>query len=111
MKKPSQFDAIVVGAGPSGNACAYTLAKAGLKVLQIERGEYPGSKNGQGAILYAKALEELTGVDVKKMLPIPKIPDSAIAHVLRLDVQCESASVGVCRRVSASVRREREQRV
>jgi electron transfer flavoprotein-quinone oxidoreductase len=59
MKKPSQFDAIVVGAGPAGNACAYTMAKAGLKVLQIERGEYPGSKNVQGAILYAKALEEI----------------------------------------------------
>lgn len=59
MKKPSQFDVIVVGAGPSGNAAAYTLAKAGLKVLQIERGEYPGSKNVQGAILYAKALEEI----------------------------------------------------
>ncbi len=59
MRKPSQFDVIVVGAGPSGNAAAYTLAKAGLKVLQIERGEYPGSKNVQGAILYAKALEEI----------------------------------------------------
>ena len=59
MKKPSQFDAIVVGAGASGNACAYTLAKAGLKVLQIERGEYPGSKNVQGAILYSDALEKI----------------------------------------------------
>ena len=54
-----KFDAIVVGAGPSGNAAAYTLAKAGLKVLQIERGEYPGSKNVQGAILYAQALEQI----------------------------------------------------
>ena len=54
-----KFDAIVVGAGASGNAAAYTLAKAGLKVLQIERGEYPGSKNVQGAILYADALEKL----------------------------------------------------
>ena len=54
-----QFDAIVVGAGPSGNAAAYTLAKAGLKVLQIERGEYPGSKNVQGAILYSDALEKI----------------------------------------------------
>lgn len=54
-----KFDAIVVGAGPSGNAAAYTMAKAGLKVLQIERGEYPGSKNVQGAILYADALERI----------------------------------------------------
>ncbi len=54
-----KFDAIVVGAGPSGNAAAYTMAKAGLKVLQLERGEYPGSKNVQGAILYADALEKI----------------------------------------------------
>jgi electron transfer flavoprotein-quinone oxidoreductase len=54
-----KFDAIVVGAGPSGNAATYTLAKAGLKVLQIERGEYPGSKNVQGAILYSDALERI----------------------------------------------------
>jgi len=54
-----KFDAIVVGAGPSGNAAAYTLAKAGRKVLQLERGEYAGSKNVQGAILYADALERI----------------------------------------------------
>ena len=54
-----KFDAIVVGAGPSGNAAAYTMAKAGLKVLQLERGEYPGSKNVQGAILYSDALEKI----------------------------------------------------
>lgn len=54
-----KFDAIVVGAGPSGNAAAYTLAKAGLSVIQVERGEYPGSKNVQGAILYSDALEQI----------------------------------------------------
>ncbi|MCT2400297.1 FAD-dependent oxidoreductase [Novosphingobium mangrovi (ex Huang et al. 2023)] len=53
------FDAIVVGAGPSGNAAAYTMAREGLNVLQIERGEYAGSKNVQGAILYADALEKI----------------------------------------------------
>jgi len=54
-----KFDAIVVGAGPSGNTAAYTLAKAGLNVLQLERGETPGTKNVQGAILYADALERI----------------------------------------------------
>lgn len=53
------FDAIVVGAGPSGNAAAYVMAREGLNVLQIERGEYAGSKNVQGAILYADALEKI----------------------------------------------------
>lgn len=55
----AKFDVIVVGAGPAGNAAAYTMAKSGLKVLQLERGEYPGSKNVQGAILYANALEQI----------------------------------------------------
>ncbi|TCU04038.1 FAD-dependent monooxygenase [Rhizobium sullae] len=54
-----KFDAIVVGAGMSGNAAAYTMASSGLKVLQLERGEYPGSKNVQGAILYANTLETI----------------------------------------------------
>ena len=57
--KEERFDAIVVGAGPAGNAAAYTMAKNGLSVLQLERGEYPGSKNVQGAILYSDALEKL----------------------------------------------------
>lgn len=59
MTDEPHFDVVVVGAGPAGNAAAYTAAAAGLKVLQLERGEYPGSKNVQGAILYAKALEEI----------------------------------------------------
>lgn len=54
-----KFDAIVVGAGMAGNAAALTMAKRGLKVLQIERGEYAGSKNVQGAILYSDMLEKL----------------------------------------------------
>lgn len=52
-------DAIVVGAGMGGNAAALTMAERGLKVLQLERGEYSGSKNVQGAILYADMLEKL----------------------------------------------------
>jgi len=54
-----KFDVIVVGAGPAGTSCAFTAAKNGLKVLLIERGEFPGSKNVMGGILYRKQLEEI----------------------------------------------------
>ncbi|MGY3622092.1 FAD-dependent oxidoreductase [Bradyrhizobium sp. USDA 10063] len=54
-----RFDAIVVGAGIAGNAAALTMAKRGMKVLQLERGEYSGSKNVQAAILDADVLEQL----------------------------------------------------
>ncbi|QQE73353.1 FAD-dependent oxidoreductase [Brevibacillus composti] len=53
------FDVIVVGAGPAGTSCAYTLAKAGVNVLLLERGEYPGSKNVMGGVLYRKMLEDI----------------------------------------------------
>lgn len=54
-----KFDVIVVGAGPAGTSCAYTLAKAGVSVLLIERGEYPGSKNVMGGVLYRKMMEDI----------------------------------------------------
>ncbi|WP_027415508.1 FAD-dependent oxidoreductase [Aneurinibacillus terranovensis] len=54
-----KFDAIVVGAGPAGTSAAYTMAKAGLSVLLIERGEYPGAKNVMGGVLYRKQMEEI----------------------------------------------------
>src|SRR5271165_7384607 len=54
-----RFDAIVIGAGMAGNAASLTMARHGLKVLQLERGEYAGSKNVQGAILYSDMLEKL----------------------------------------------------
>jgi electron transfer flavoprotein-quinone oxidoreductase len=50
------FDVIVVGAGPAGSAAALVAARAGLKVLLLERGEYPGSKNVSGAVLYGSAI-------------------------------------------------------
>ena len=47
-----RVDVAVVGAGLAGLSCAYTLAQAGLDVLVVERGDYPGSKNVTGGRLY-----------------------------------------------------------
>jgi len=54
-----KFDAIVVGAGPAGVTAAYVMASNKMNVVMIERGEYPGSKNVIGGVLYVKTLNDL----------------------------------------------------
>lgn len=54
-----KFDAIVVGAGPAGSAASLSLAKMGFKVLLIERGRFPGSKNMVGGRLYAHSIKKI----------------------------------------------------
>lgn len=49
------FDVIVVGGGPAGLSAAISAAKAGMKTVVIERGDYPGTKNVMGGILYTQA--------------------------------------------------------
>ncbi len=53
-----QYDAIIVGGGPAGAACAYDLAQAGKSVLIIEKDEFPRFKPCAG-MLTIKALHQL----------------------------------------------------
>ncbi len=52
-----KVDAIVVGAGPAGLMAAHRLAKEGLDVIVVERGQYAGSKNVSG-LLYSTVLSD-----------------------------------------------------
>ncbi len=55
----TDFDAIVVGAGPAGAAAALELARSGCSVCLLERGPFPGSKNMYGGVIYGRILDTL----------------------------------------------------
>jgi electron transfer flavoprotein-quinone oxidoreductase len=54
-----KFDSVVVGAGPAGISAAYRMAKAGLSVLVLEKGEKPGAKNVFGGVIYRHHTEQI----------------------------------------------------
>jgi len=55
----ASFDVVIVGAGPAGLSAAMQTAGAGLSTLVIERGEYPGSKNVMGGVIYTNAANQI----------------------------------------------------
>ncbi|HEV2137901.1 MAG TPA: FAD-dependent oxidoreductase [Nitrososphaerales archaeon] len=48
----TDFDVIVVGAGPAGSAASLSLARKGVKVLMLEKARVPGERNMSGGIIY-----------------------------------------------------------
>ncbi len=54
-----EFDAVVVGAGLAGSAAAMVMARGGLNVALIERGQKPGGKNYFGGAIYTHAIADL----------------------------------------------------
>jgi len=54
-----KMDVIIVGAGLAGLSAAYFLADAGLDVLIVERGDFPGSKNVTGGRIYLNPIRDL----------------------------------------------------
>lgn len=59
MKIVTHYDAIVVGAGSAGASAALHMAANGLHVALLERGDYPGSKNMFGGVVYTDPTAEI----------------------------------------------------
>lgn len=60
----SEYDVVVVGGGPGGSSAAYFLARAGAKVIQLEKKQFPRAKTcGDGLTPRSVAVMREMGLD------------------------------------------------
>ncbi|MBV8782000.1 MAG: FAD-dependent monooxygenase, partial [Phycisphaerae bacterium] len=71
------WDAIVIGAGPAGSVSAYRLARAGWRVLLVERCAWPRAKVCGGCV-NAEAIRLLKSIGLR--LPATNPIDRCIIH-------------------------------
>ena len=64
--KRSDFDAVIVGAGPAGSVCAMELARLGRAVLLVERENFPRYKVC-GGCLSAASVEILESLGLSSL--------------------------------------------
>lgn len=58
----TQFDAVVIGAGPSGSAAASLLAQKGLAVCVVEKQHFPRFVIGESLLPYSMLVLEKAGL-------------------------------------------------
>ncbi len=88
MKNSAQV--IVVGGGPAGISAAITLARAGKKVVLIERGNFSGAKNVFGGAIYTKPTAEIFP-DFEEKAPLER---KIVQHKYLIRTQDKEVSVG-----------------
>ncbi len=67
-----KVEVVVVGGGLAGLATALVLAEAGVEVLVVERGDYPGSKNVTGGRLYLEPVRAFLPPDLWDEAPFER---------------------------------------
>lgn len=59
----TDWDVIIVGAGPGGSSAAAALAEGGVRVLVLEREEFPRFHIGESLLPAAELITNLLGID------------------------------------------------
>jgi geranylgeranyl reductase family protein len=68
MRSVERFDAIVVGAGPAGSTTAYRLARAGARVLLVDKARFPRDKPCGGGLTLRAVRQLPEGMDVEPVV-------------------------------------------
>ena len=107
MRNMEKYDAIIVGAGPSGAACACLLSQQGVKVLLLDKARFPRDKVCGDAI-GGKALNVLARIGAEEELKqkgfqrssglVFSSPNGAEVEIPLAAGESERSSGFVCRR-------------
>lgn len=94
----SQFDVVVIGAGPAGSATAYFLARGGLRVALLDKSDFPRDKTcGDGLTLRAqsvlRSMEVLDEVEEQAFPCYGVMVRNSDEHVFRLNFSSPDASL------------------
>jgi menaquinone-9 beta-reductase len=97
--RQSDFDLVVIGAGPAGTSAAITAARAGAHVLLLERGRFPRQRVC-GEFVSAESLDLLAGLLqrtdpdlLRSALRIPKARLFFDGHTISTEVAPAAASI------------------
>ena len=62
MEQPAPYDALIIGGGPGGSTAATFLARAGKRVLLLEKEHFPRFHVGESLLPYNREIFESMGV-------------------------------------------------
>lgn len=85
----NKTDVIIVGGGPAGLSAAVVIARAGKKVIVIERGNFSGSKNVFGGAIYTQPTKEIFP-DFEESAPLER---KIVKHKFMMCTDNESVDV------------------
>ncbi|MEW6221611.1 MAG: NAD(P)/FAD-dependent oxidoreductase [Thermodesulfobacteriota bacterium] len=74
------FDVVVVGAGPAGSTAAYCLARAGARVLVVDRHDFPRHKACGGALFGCRDWPFANFLAIRDRLPTRPVSEAVFYH-------------------------------
>src|ERR1700757_868098 len=97
MHRPNDFDLAVIGGGPAGTSAAITAARAGARVLLLERGKLPRQRVC-GEFVSAESIDLLeqllnSSLLLEHSLRIPEARLFFDGHAISTPVEPPAASI------------------